>query len=417
MKKLSLLVSLAVFVSLSGQNIKDEKVQYQYVKLPSNPVSPKPANYTAVLVSTADAENARMLANFEAEKIQAENDYQRELAEYDKRVKAADEQYAKDMEAYNAKSTATKIVERQLLNENTKPVKQYVSVPSKRYVAEPKLFTVYDASTLASTYLKIDGFDRSAAGEIQYIVEMKPFEYSSPRMVSETRKETSVSNGKSNSYNVTYYHLEFEYRQPMTVKVLRNNSQEIYFEAPAKLMEFTKYKSDDSKNSPSMDVTVLVKNMESQMLKQNLEFINHLVNDRIGFEVSNRNAVLEYVKSKKGEYDDLLNAFDLAKTGYALMNKSDAEATSKLNEAVAIWKKAMEESDIANKKARIDEKVTVSVSFNLLEAFFALRRVDEAEAIISILKKIDLSRKETKLLESYTQEFLDLKIRKIANGI
>src|SRR5574343_911242 len=112
MKKLSLLFSLAVFVSLSGQNIKDEKVQYQYVKLPSNRVSTKPANYTAVLVSTADAENARMLANFEAEKIQAENDYQRELAEYDKRVKAADEQYAKDMEAYNAKSTATKIVER-----------------------------------------------------------------------------------------------------------------------------------------------------------------------------------------------------------------------------------------------------------------------------------------------------------------
>lgn len=113
----------------------------------------------------------------------------------------------------------------------------------------------------------------------------------------------------------------------------------------------------------------------------------------------------------------MLNAFDLAKTGYALMNKSDAEATSKLNEAVSIWKKAMEESDIANKKARIDEKVTVSVCFNLLEGYFALRRVDEAEGIISILKKIDLSRKETKLLESYTQEFLDLKIRKIANGL
>jgi len=417
MKNITLFLSLAVFASLTAQNIKDEKVSYQYVKLPSNPIAPKPANYTAVLVSTADAENARLLANYEAEKIQAETDYQRELAEYDKRVKAAEDQYAKDMEAYNSKSTAAKIVERQLLNENSKPVKQYVAVPSKRYLSEPKLFTVYDASTLASTYLKIDGFERSAAGEIQYIVEMKPFEYSSPRMVSEIRKETSVANGKSNTYDVTYYHLEFEYRQPMTVKVLRNNSQEIYFEAPAKLMEFTKYRTDDSKNSPSMDVTVLVKNMESQMLKQNLEFINHLVNDRIGFEVSNRTTVLEYVKSKKGDYDDLMNAFDVAKMGYTLMNKSDVEAKAKIGEAVSIWKKALEESDIANKKARIDEKVTISVCFNLLEGHFALRQVEEAEGVMAILKKMDLSRKETKLLESYTQEFLDLKIRKIANNL
>jgi hypothetical protein len=135
MKNITLFLSLAVFASLTAQNIKDEKVSYQYVKLPSNPIAPKPANYTAVLVSTAAAENARLLANYEAEKIQAETDYQRELAEYDKRVKAAEDQYAKDMEAYNSKSTAAKIVERQLLNENSKPVKQYVAVPSKRYLS------------------------------------------------------------------------------------------------------------------------------------------------------------------------------------------------------------------------------------------------------------------------------------------
>ena len=53
----------------------------------------------------------------------------------------------------------------------------------------------------------------------------------------------------------------------------------------------------------------------------------------------------------------------------------------------------------------------------MLEAYFALRMVDEAEALIASQKKLDLSKKETKLLETYTQDFIDLRMRKAANNL
>ena len=44
-------------------------------------------------------------------------------AEMEHLITLAGEFYDKEMEAYNSKSTAAKVIERQLLNENSKPVK------------------------------------------------------------------------------------------------------------------------------------------------------------------------------------------------------------------------------------------------------------------------------------------------------
>ncbi len=417
MKSFLPIMAFAIVATASAQNIKSEDVQYNYIKLPTNPLNPKPANYYSSVVSVADAENAKLKAKYEADKIQAENDYQRDLLDYSAKVKAADEQYAKDMEAWNAKSTAKKILERELLNENNKPVKPYVPQPSRRYVSEPKLVTAHDVSTLASTYLKIDGFDRVQGSEIMYLVEMGVFENSDPRVVSEIRKETRSANGTTSTYDVAYYHLEFNYRHPMTVKITKNGSQELYMNAPSQLNEFKTYKSAESKSSPSTDISILVKSIEAQILKENLEFINHMVNDRMGFEVSKRKSSLDYVKTKGEDYADVNEAYDAATMAFTMMGKTDDQAKAKLQEAVSKWAKALAESDPENKKARIDKNVTISLGFNLLEAYFALRMVDEAEALIASQKKLDLSKKETKLLDSYTQDFIDLRMRKTANNI
>jgi hypothetical protein len=306
------------------------------------------------------------------------------------------------------------LVEKQLLNENTKPVKRYVPTPSKKYVPEPKYATAHDVATLASSYLKIDGFNRAEGSELNYLVTMETFEYSQPKVVSEVKKESTVSNGKSTSYDVTYYHLEFEYRFPMNIKVTRNGS-EVYFENPAKLQEFAKYVGPATKSHPSTDVSVMAKNLELQVLKENLNYINHLVNDRLGFENTERKTGIDYVKDKKGEYADLTEAYNLANAAYNMLGKTDDQAKAKLEQAVSIWNKALGESDLIDKKARIDKKVTTSLCFNLLEGYFILRNVDEGEKILNMMNKIDLSRSDAKLRDNYAQEFIDLRMRINAN--
>ena len=70
----TILALLTLNVAIA-QNIKSEDVQYNYIKLPTNPLNPKPVNYFSSVVSSAEAENAKLKAKYEADKIQAENDF------------------------------------------------------------------------------------------------------------------------------------------------------------------------------------------------------------------------------------------------------------------------------------------------------------------------------------------------------
>jgi hypothetical protein len=75
------------------------------------------------------------------------------------------------------------------------------------------------------------------------------------------------------------------------------------------------------------------------------------------------------------------------------------------------------ESDMFDKKARIDKDVTISIHFNLLEAYFAQRKTLEAEAVLDALTQIDLSNREKKFKEKYAEAFLELTNRMAANGL
>ena len=400
-----------------GQNIKSEDLKYNYVKLPTTPIQPRVANYQSSLSSASDEENAKILAQYDKDKAQADADYDREMAEYPVKVKAADEKYEKAMAEYNDKSLAKKILEKQLLNENTKPVKDYVPQPYKRNVSKPDIKTVYDYPSLASTYLKLDGFSKGTDNALSYHVNMQGFEHSQPAVKTEIKKEAKVVNGTSTTADVTYYWVEFTYRNQMSVRVANAANQDIYFVAPTELAEFKTYKTTSSKTAPSSDYAALFRTVEEKVLKDNLTFINHLVNDRIGFEITERETSLDYVKSKKDEYQDVTDAYNDQLLGLKSLITNETVAKEKLNKAAAQWLTILKESDVANKKARIDKDVTISIYFNLLECYFPLRNNADAEMILSTLERMDISNRERKLKEKYAALFLDLSGRKVANGL
>ena len=99
------------------------------------------------------------------------------------------------------------------------------------------------------------------------------------------------------------------------------------------------------------------------------------------------------------------------------MITNETVAKEKLNKAATQWTTILKESDVANKKARIDKDVTISIYFNLLECYFALRNTGDADMVLSTLGRLDISNREKKLKEKYAALFLDLTARKIANGL
>jgi len=319
--------------------------------------------------------------------------------------------------AYNDKSLAKKILEKQLLNENTKPVKDYVPQPYRKNVSKPNVKTSYDYPSLAATYLKLDGYNKLSDNALSYHVNMQGFEHSQPSVKTEVRKEATRVNNVSTTADVTYYYVEFTYRNPMSVRVANSLDQEIFFVAPTELSDFKTYKSTASKTYPSTDYIALFKTVEDKVLKENLTFINHLVNDKIGYEVTLRETSLDYVKSKGDEYSDFNEAYNNAEAGFKTLVTNEETAKSKLKMAIDQWTKILGESDLTNKKARIDKDITVAIYFNLIECHFALRNVAEAEAILSALERMDIPNRDKKLKEKYITLFLDLAGRKTANGI
>jgi hypothetical protein len=416
--KLSLSLILTCLVGMSfAQSVKSEDITYTYVKLPTNPVQPKVDNYYSTITSSAEAENAKLMAEYEAEKARAEADYQREMADYPAKVKAADDKYAKEMEHYNAKSTATKVIEKQLLNENTKPVHDYVAQPYRRTVSQPVLKTSYDYPSLAATYLVLDGFTKAQVNALSYTVNIQGFEHSQPQIKTEVKDEVSVKDGVRSTYKVTYYYIEFTYKMPMSVRVSGMNNQEIFYVAPVELTNTKTYKSSQSKTAPSSDFSFLIKSTEEAILKENLKFINHLVNDRIGYEITTRATSLDYVKSKNDAHADVMEAYNNATIGLKTLTTNETLAKQKLTAAIDAFKVILTESDVYDKKARIDKDITTAIYFDLLECYFAMRNTADAEAILKSLGQLDLSNRDKKQKEKMDELFLDLTLRKAANGL
>ena len=398
-----------------AQNIKDETVEYQYIKLPMTPLPASVKNYQSVIIAAYEAENKKKQEQYDAEKKAANEEYQKEKEAYPAKVKAAEDRYTREMEEWKKKSFGEKVVEKQILGENNKPVKVIPSQPYLRQVADPELKTAYDYPAVANTYLRLDGFENKADNAVKIEVTMYGFDYTEPRQLSEQKSVTSYKNGQTSTGQATYYHNEFSYRHTMSVKVTTPDGKELFSLTPQVLNTYTIFKSPESTTSAPLNPQLLIKTYEEKTLQANLTLINNLVNDRIGYKREPRKAELYYVKSKDDTYKDLLTAFNEASSALKLLTEDEAAAKAKLQAAIQVWNTALLESDVKNKKARIDKDVTIAICFNLLECSFAAGDFVNAEKTMASLNSIDLSSSERKKKSEYEALFNDLKKRVLAN--
>lgn len=408
-------MAAAFVVELQAQNTKQEDVTYTYIKLPLTPLPATVTHYQSFVVPAYEAENKRKQAEYDAEMALAEAEYQKEMQEYPAKVKAAEDKYAAEMEEWKKKPLIDKVVEKEILEENNKPVKQLPPVPYRRSVQPPALQTVYDYAAVANTYFILDGYPKGPENAVKIEVTLYGFDYTRPQQLSQQKKVVSSSGGTTTTQTVTYYHVEFTYRHTMSVKVTAPDGKELFFITPQELNVYKTYKSPESTGGVAINEESLAKTHEEKIFRENLLFINELVNDRFGFKRETRKTELGYVKAKDDTYADLLLAYNEARAGLNLLVDDETAATEKLQKAAGLWNTALQESDPANKKARIDKDVTTLIYFNLLETCFALRDVAGAEKAFTGLNTLSLSNREMKHKEEYEKLFNDLKKRLQAN--
>jgi hypothetical protein len=411
------LLSLCFFIFSEAQKIRSDEILYFYTKLPASPLDKSIRNYQARIEAVYEEKNRQLIAAYEEDKKKAEQRYQKDLAEYPGVVKAAEDKYEKDLAEYNKKSLATKVVEKNVLGENNKPVKQIPPKPYLETIPKPVLKSSYDYPVLANTYLHLDGYKNNSDNAVQLIITIYGFDYTEPRVLSVQKDMVSYSKGNSSTYKATYYHVEFSYRHPMSVKLVLPGGKELMNLTPQQLNAYKIYKSAETEAIPQVNSEMMIKTNEEKILQDNLKFINDLVNDQFGFGKTQRTAVIYYVKEKGNDYSDMTTALNDASSGFNLFDKDNETARAKLLSAISTWNKMLKESNPSDKKARVDKDVTIAICFNLLEAYCALGDANAGGDVLQTLNGLSLSGSDRKTKDDFELLFADLKKRKQSNQL
>ncbi|MEO5643191.1 MAG: hypothetical protein ABIQ40_04625 [Bacteroidia bacterium] len=398
MKTLITLLAGAAFVlpmALQAQNIKDNEISFVYIQLPKEPLDQSLVNYQSNIILTYAEDNAAKKADYDAKMKIANTQYEQDMAQWKTEDAAAQARYNKEMEEYNKKSMAEKVADQKLLNEG-KPVRQHPQQPYRNNPPAPILKKEYDTHLLASSYLRLDGFNNAPENAVIITATLYGFDCIQPHLVTEQKNMTRYVEGKSQPYTSMFYHYETSYKHPMAIKVEIPGKGVIFNQVIDAFNQYKVVNTGSSENQPPLnfDGAAYVQNLEEKTLVENLNYINALINDKYGYARITRKTVLNNVESKKMNYDDYQSAYDNADAGYKLLASDKTGATIKLKLAIDTWEKALLESNPSDKKARIDAGVTMATRFNLAEAYIMIGDYTNAEAQITKINASDPGKKE-----------------------
>jgi hypothetical protein len=376
--KIIKLLTLLTFLSVSSfaQKFDDLKLTFDYIQLPLQPINKSTVNYTTKIVQTYEA------------------DVIAKKAAHDQSVKDADAKYQADKAEYAKKNVGMKFLENSM-GESTKPTKEYV--------ASEKYQKIHQADALAG-YVKLEGYKSSPDNAVTILLTMEGFESTEP--VLKTSTEQKVVNGANTT---TYkYKYEVKYKHPIGVKVDAPGQGTLLDEHPAKFNEFKTAETSyyNSEQELRNGWSAYMESLQNSIVRENLQVINELVNSKFGFVKKKRETEINCAKDKN-IHEDYQKAYEASSAGYMqITNPTMKEQVfANLKKATELWETALKESNMTDKKARINEKVTVATIQNVAEAYMWLNDFNTAEMYLNKLMIMDISGRDKKNAEK-NREFL-----------
>jgi hypothetical protein len=283
------------------------------------------------------------------------------------------------------------------------PSKPVYYKPSEPRFVEPDLsrLITYDTKLLASSYLNLNGYTKGETNALKGKVTIYEFERMDP--LAKTKQVSYYDNNTKSTQtrNETYY--ETQYKRAAEL-VLEYNGTVLYngiFE------QSNEFKTLTTSSHPNL------LNLEKQTMGDILTEINEYINNNYGITQIETKHVVNYVKNKSEEYDDLEKAKNYAISGYAA-NKYGT-VNQDLIDAIEIWKKAIAEANPEDKKARIDEKVLRAILVNTIEAAIVVNDVKTAEECIKTFEELKNNNSEREEIKKLKAQFEDAKARFTAN--
>jgi hypothetical protein len=371
----TLFAALLLSVSAVGQSIDPQKIAFDYVRLPLVPLPAGTRTYTPTVV------------------LRYEEAVQQQKANHAAAVTEAKEKAEKAKQDYKAQSFGAKALNRIVLDER-KPGEAVI--PPAEYTAQ-----LYDGKTLATTYVALSGLQRAQAADASDLlvtISLDGFVQGpiAPVAVQASQVKvggTALGDGIKHAYEVAY-------KSPMAVKVATKDGTVLLDEMVEATNTYQKARTQEFGTEEALakywktNYTAFLRQLDETQMKANMKVVADYLNSKIGQATVTRNTAIVVVSDKKVNYDEYPQAYEKALMGYKMLGDPSrvADAQKQISEALALWTKALAESNPKDKKARIDEKVTAATLLNAAEANLWLNNFDEAERLLARLKLLDIYR-------------------------
>ncbi len=352
MKKIMVLACL-ISLQASGQNIDDNFVNFNYTQLPLVSVDESMRWYRFEVVT--DVEGANMDST----------------ATYQIRLDNAVSIYQKRMDTWLSKMS---LLQQQENATGTSQSANYPPKPSLELVVKPVQHTV--TTNASAEGIKISGFNEGDNGLlIRYtLLPIKNVKFS----YSKKGKEAN-----------TKYDYKCSYMLQAKMEVIDPNNTVLFEKmvGRAKTKGLGKYKStyDFAKWYMNNRETFYAQ-IESEGRKAAISGSGSALDNQFGYINKNRKAEIYSVKKYKDyDYTDVVMAYN--QTTEALLkvgNERDRSgAMDDLEKARDMWLKILEESNLQNKKERINAKISAMIWCNLAEIAVWMADFNEADNQVS----------------------------------
>ena len=352
MKKIMVLACL-ISLQVTGQNIDDNFVNFNYTQLPLISVDESLRSYRFEVVT--DVEGANMDST----------------ATYQIRLDNAVSIYQKRMDTWLSKMS---LIQQQENATGASQSANYPPKPSLELVVKPVQHTV--TTNASAEGIKISGFNEGDNGLLV-------------RYTLLPIKNVKFSYSKKGEAANTKYDYKCSYMLQAKMEVIDPNNTVLFEKmvGRAKTKGLGKYKStyDFAKWYMNNRETFYAQ-IESEGRKAAIAGSGSALDNQFGYINKNRKAEIYSVKKYKDyDYTDVVMAYN--QTTEALLkvgnDRDRGGAMDDLEEAREMWLKILEESNLQNKKERINAKISAMIWCNLAEIAVWMADFNEADNQVS----------------------------------
>lgn len=346
---------LALCSIIKAQNVDDNKVNFAYIQLPAKKIDNGWKTYKVIYNHLYKDANNDSLKLLEVRKQQELTKFNAEYVVWKQKKDALDKDYYTKMAAYE-----------KVVNNGGTATMPLAPVYPVAPVYDPNM-TIQQHTELKDAEMvnkvRLQGYDLGETGLI-VLVDLYPL-----------RGNRIVERKTGTSTNTKYEYI-YQYTLPVGLTVTTSEGTVLHKEILldqersevinkyASRYEYLLWKIDHE--------ATFFQEMEAKARAIALGEADRVLNDQFGFVKMNRECEIYSIKKYKSyEYSDVTEAYTLTTQALSMVAKdrNRASAISKIDQAIAKWKAILEESNLYDEKARVNDKITAMIHCNLSELY------------------------------------------------